>query len=95
VRTVLAGRSYRSRAPESARARRDSGGASTRAVYLTERQRLVLRSVARGQPARQIAAMLGISVRAVHRQRERLRNTLQLDSTAALARFALREGFAE
>jgi hypothetical protein len=31
----------------------------------------------------------------VHKQRERLRDVLQLNSTAALTRFALREGFAE
>jgi hypothetical protein len=39
--------------------------------------------------------MWGVSVKAVHRQRERLREALQLDSTAALTRFAAREGFAE
>jgi hypothetical protein len=36
-----------------------------------------------------------VSVKAVHKQRERLREALQLNSTAALTRFALREGFAE
>ena len=66
-----------------------------RAAYLTERQRLILRSVALGHPTRQIAEMLGVSVRGVQRQRERLRHTLHLDGTAALTRFALREGFAE
>ena len=39
--------------------------------------------------------MLGVSVRAIHQQRERLRATLQLNSTAELTRFAVREGFAE
>jgi len=34
-------------------------------------------------------------VRAVYRQRESLRNTLQLTSTAALTRFAVSEGIAE
>ena len=96
LRSVVAGHSYRSRPPSArTRMRDESSGASNRLADLTERQRLVLRAVARGQPARQIAASLGVSVRAVHRQRERLRNTLQLDSTAALARFALREGLAE
>jgi hypothetical protein len=36
-----------------------------------------------------------VSVKAVHKQRERLRIALQLNSTAALTRFAVREGFAE
>jgi two-component system, NarL family, nitrate/nitrite response regulator NarL len=96
LRAVVAGQSYRSRTPSSrARVRAEFRCAANGVAYLTERQRVVLRLVARGQPARQIAQMLGVSVRAVHRQRERLRTTLQLDSTAALARFALREGFAE
>ena len=41
--------------------------------------------------AREIAQMLGVSVKTVYR----LRDASQLDSTAALTRFAAREGFAE
>jgi DNA-binding NarL/FixJ family response regulator len=51
--------------------------------------------VALGYRAREIAQMLGVSVRAVHKQRERLRDALQLNSTAALTRFAEREGLVE
>jgi hypothetical protein len=39
--------------------------------------------------------MLGVTVKAVHKQCERIRDVLQLDSTAALTRFAAREGIAE
>ena len=96
LHAIVAGRRYRSRTPmSSTRMRADLSGFGNRAAYLTERQRLILRSVARGHPTRQIAQMLGVSVRAVQKQRERLRITLQLDGTAALTRFALREGFAE
>ncbi len=97
LREVAAGRWYRSLAPPPprVRARLDQAGLSTRAAYLTERQRQVLRSVARGYRTREIAKMLGVSVKAVHKQRERLRLALQLNSTAALTRFAVREGFAE
>ena len=98
LREVAAGRWYRSITPAAAAARaRASEGRclSTRAAYLTERQRQVLRWVALGYRAREIAQMLGVSVRAVHKQRERLREALQLNSTAALTRFAAREGFAE
>jgi DNA-binding NarL/FixJ family response regulator len=95
LRSVIAGRWYRSSSPAAPRGRVGAGGLGYGAAYLTERQRLVLRSVAHGHPARQIAAMLGVSVRAVHKQRERLREALQLKSTAALTRFAVREGFAE
>ena len=96
LHAIVAGRRYRSRTPmSSTRMRADLSGFGNRAAYLTERQRLILRSVASGHPTRQIAQMLGVSVRAVQKQRERLRITLQLDGTAALTRFALREGFAE
>jgi DNA-binding NarL/FixJ family response regulator len=97
LRDVTCGRWHRSRtvATRATRAPLMDPSVSTRAAYLTERQRQILRSVARGHPTREIAQMLGVSVRAVHQQRERLRATLQLNSTAELTRFALCEGFAE
>ncbi len=97
LREVAAGRRYRSLAPAAPGVRRQVAepSSSARAAYLTERQRQVLRSVARGYRTREIAQMLGVSIKAVHKQREQLRITLQLDSTAALTRFAVREGLAE
>ena len=98
IRRVLAGRRYRSELPRSARPGADGSGRTNGgggAALLTERQREVLRSLALGHRAREIAATLGVSVRAVYKQRERLRETLQLDSTAALTRFAAYEGFTE
>jgi DNA-binding NarL/FixJ family response regulator len=97
LRAVAAGRWYGSVVPAApGRARVDEvSHLSARAAYLTERQRQVLRGVALGYRAREIAQMLGVSVKAVHKQRERLRDALQLNSTAALTRFAVREGFAQ
>lgn len=100
VRAVAAGRRYRSNAlsPRAPRARLNSSGGmqvGAQAAVLTERQRTVLRSLALGYRTREIAQMLGVSVRAIYRQRESLRNTLQLNSTAALTRFAVYEGIAE
>lgn len=96
LREVVAGRWYRPSAPPvPVHAHSGEGSLSTRAAYLTARQRQVLRSVARGYRTREIAQMLGVSVKAVHKQRERLRIALQLNSTADLIRFAVREGFAE
>src|SRR6266480_2482707 len=94
ARDVIAGRWYRSLIPEAGAraAARDDRYLNNRAAYLTERQRQVLRSVALGYRTREIAQMLGVSVRAVHRQRERLRLALHLNSTADLTRFAVREG---
>jgi DNA-binding NarL/FixJ family response regulator len=96
LRSVASGRRYRGAEPRTMRLR-DNGSSSyltNRTAYLTERQRSVLRSVALGYRTREIAQMLGISVRAVHRHRERLRHSLQLANTAALTRFAVCEGFA-
>ena len=94
LREVTAGRWYRSITPEACprTAARDDRYLNNRAAYLTQRQRQVLRSVALGYRTREIAQMLGVSVRAVHRQRERLRLALHLNSTAELTRFAVREG---
>lgn len=93
LREVAAGRWYCSDVPAARTgAPVEEGSSSTQATYLTERQRQVLRSVALGHSTREIAQMLGVSMKAVHKQRERLRIALQLNSTAALTRFAVREG---
>lgn len=98
LREVIAGRWYCSELTHAAPARNrrnEQGSLTQRAAYLTDRQRQVLRSLALGHSTREIARGLGVSVRAIHRHRERLRLTLQLNSTAALTRFALSEGFVE
>src|SRR6266513_283491 len=73
LQEVTAGRWYRSIAPEVCLriAARDDRYLNNRAAYLTQRQRQVLRQVALGYCTREIAQMLGVSTRAVHRQRER------------------------
>lgn len=97
LREVVAGRWYSAEIPAGTRRARgtEASSSSARAAYLTDRQRQVLRSVALGHSTREIASALGVSVRAVHKQRERLRISLQLNSTAALTRFASREGLLE
>ena len=98
LREVAAGRWYCSDVPAAQPLRARNVGdltPSPRAAYLTARQRQVLRSVALGYSTREIALMLGVSMRAVHRQREQLRIALQLNSTAALTRFAVHEGFVQ
>jgi DNA-binding NarL/FixJ family response regulator len=96
LRTARAGRWYRAEQVATRAARRpkpdDTNHASTSASYLTFRQQQVLQSLALGHPTRDIAQMLGVSVQAVHRLRERLLQALQLRGTAALTRFAVREG---
>ena len=97
LREVASGRYFRpdSRAPAGRFAVSEEGARAIGVADLTERQRQLLRWLALGYRAREIAQMWGVSVKAVFRLRERLRDVLQLDSTAALTRFAAREGFAE
>jgi DNA-binding NarL/FixJ family response regulator len=86
----------RGQSPQLRRRRTGVDGPSpfsrTPAVKLTSRQLEVLRSVALGYSNREIAQMLGISAKGVSKHRARLRNALDLRSTAGLTRYALREG---
>ena len=93
LREVAAGRRYLSKACSNTRRRaRESAGSDPAALNLTERQREVLRSVAMGYRNQDIAARLGVSVKAVQKHRARLSNLLDLRGTAALTLFAVRTG---
>lgn len=59
---------------------------------LTDRQREVLRLIARGCTTEEIAAELAVSAKAVEFHRVRIRKVLGLSSTAALVRYAVNEG---
>ena len=93
---VAAGRQYLCKSlSDSARrvfGAEDKGRTGLGATDLTERQRQVLRSVALGYRNKEIAQLLGVSVKAVQKHREHLRDALELRSTAALTLFAVREG---
>jgi two-component system, NarL family, nitrate/nitrite response regulator NarL len=69
-----------------------AGAGTTHRARLTSRQHQVLRLLAVGCPARQIATKMGISLRAVYRLCERLEDTLQVRGISGLLRFAVREG---
>jgi DNA-binding CsgD family transcriptional regulator len=59
---------------------------------LTFRQREVLQLVARGQNTKQIAGLLGISVKTVESHRLQLMCRLRIDNVPGLVRFAIRTG---
>lgn len=59
---------------------------------LTNRERAVLREIARGHPIDQIANGLGISVATVRKHRENIMSKLRLNSTAQLVRAAMQIG---
>jgi two-component system nitrate/nitrite response regulator NarL len=93
---VAAGRKYLCKGLEMpgrrSATREPFASASTAATSLTERQRQVLRSVALGCGNKEIAQMLGIGTKAVQKHRDRLRNLLNVQTTAGLTMYAVREG---
>lgn len=69
----------------------DSSG-SVLPPRLTARQQEVLQLIAEGQTAKQIAATLKISVRTAEAHKARILEVLNLNSTAELVQFAIRNG---
>jgi len=59
---------------------------------LTGRERQVLQLVAEGRTARQIASMLGLSVKTAESHRNRIMRKLDIHATAGLVRYAVRRG---
>lgn len=59
---------------------------------LSDREIAMLRYIAEGLRNKEIAEQLGLTVKSAETYRQRLMQKLQLDSTAALTRYAIREG---
>jgi DNA-binding NarL/FixJ family response regulator len=64
-------------------------------ALLTPRQRDVLRLLAEGRSAKQVAAELGISIRTVEFHKYQMMETLGVRTNAELVRFAIRHGVVE
>ncbi len=87
IRTVLDGGKYigsHTEAPEKT----DQGSEGP----LTERQKEVLRLIARGCSAKEIASQLNISVRTAEFHRAAIMDRLKLHSTAMMTRYAVERG---
>lgn len=84
TRTMLAGGTY---IPQT-----DSDGGTE--VPLTERQKQVLRLIAMGYSAKDIANELNISVRTAEFHRAEIMERLKLHSTALMTRYAIAHGIA-
>ncbi|HEX4894711.1 MAG TPA: response regulator transcription factor [Solimonas sp.] len=59
---------------------------------VTPRQRQVLQMIARGKSTKEIAALMGVSIKTVETHRARLMQSLGLYGTNALMRYAIRIG---
>jgi DNA-binding NarL/FixJ family response regulator len=62
---------------------------------LTDREREVLQLVAEGQSSKEIAEILGISLKTVDSHRSNLMDKLDIHKVAGLVRFAIRSGLVE
>ena len=89
---VTQGRIYLSPSVSSAVVQAFLAGSTSPADPLTPREREVLQLVAEGRTARQIAAVLRISVKTVEFHKARLMDQLQVRSTAELTRYAVQHG---
>ena len=62
---------------------------------LSGRERQVLQLVGEGKSTKDVAALLGISVKTAESHRARLMNKLDIHETASLVRYAIRQGLIE
>jgi DNA-binding NarL/FixJ family response regulator len=92
IRSVLRGGRYVARALPAGVLARERLAGEARPGHLTLRQREVLQLVAEGRSAKQIAAVLRISVKTVEFHKARVMDQLALRSTAELTRYAVQHG---
>jgi DNA-binding CsgD family transcriptional regulator len=60
---------------------------------LTDRERQVLQLIAEGKTTKEVAEILGLSVKTADSHRTRIMQKLEIHETASLVRYAVRRGF--
>jgi len=66
-----------------------------KATGLTSRELEVIQLVAEGQPNKQVASEMGISIKTVEKHRQHLMDKLNIHDTAGLTRYAIAQGIIE
>ena len=89
---VTQGRIYLSPSVSSAVVQAFLAGASSPADPLTPREREVLQLIAEGRSTKEVAAILGVSVKTAETHRTRLMAKLDIHHTAGLVHYAIRRG---
>jgi len=92
LKAVAKGQNYLSPKVSAAAFDRRIRARDEREGVLTARQRQVLRLMARGKSTKEIAALMGVSVKTVETHRARLAAVLGLYGVNALMRFAIKAG---
>jgi DNA-binding NarL/FixJ family response regulator len=72
-----------------------AGALSKKAVALTSREMEALQLIAEGKANKEIASVLGISIKTVEKHREHLMVKLDIHDTAGLTRYAIGAGIIE
>jgi DNA-binding NarL/FixJ family response regulator len=89
--TVLAGKTYVSPALPHAKATAGANDALS-AGKLSPREREILQLLAEGKAMKEIASVLGVSIKTVETHRRTMMSKLSLYSVAELTKYAIREG---
>ena len=89
---VTQGRIYLSPSVSSAVVQAFLAGSTSPADPLTPREREVLQLVAEGSSTKEVAGILGVSVKTAETHRTRLMNKLDIHHTAGLVHYAIRRG---
>jgi DNA-binding NarL/FixJ family response regulator len=92
LRLAVAGRTFLSPLVSGDVVRRLVEGTASPGEGLTSRQREVLRLLAEGRRVKEIAVQLGLSVRTVETHKYEIMHVLEIDNTADLVKFAIRQG---
>jgi DNA-binding NarL/FixJ family response regulator len=71
------------------------GKAEMPADPLTSRERQVLQLIAEGKSTKDVAALLGVSVKTAESHRSRLMQKLDIHETASLVRYAVKHGLVQ
>jgi DNA-binding NarL/FixJ family response regulator len=101
IHEVANGRSFYSpaiakrMAESNRRPRGRDGHLLQNSTRLTSRELEVLQLVAEGQANKQVAGMLGISIKTVEKHRQHLMDKLDIHETAGLTRYAMSQGIIE
>lgn len=95
IHEVVAGRIYLSPKVSGVLIRAYLSGTGTAAGRLTPRERDVLRLVAEGKTAREVAERLRIAPKTAEICRARLMSKLDIQDTAGLVRYAIQEGLVD
>lgn len=95
IRDVIKGQTYLSPSISNIVVNGFLSGAQAAADPLAPRERQVLQLVAEGKTSKEIASLMGLSVKTAESYRTRVMEKLDIHQTAGLVRYAIRRGMVE